>query len=271
MISNSQIGIRGRLGNQLYQYALLKAIEARTGHKAYRPIVYKDTDNSLPLQDGTNALAGFLLTMPEWPIKRNFTNLFMESKLGPRYHSEVFDQPDNTVFVGYYQSWRYFDDIRNDIRREFRFRPDIEEKALEIFAPLRSPIVTVNVRRGDYTLPPFNTFFTQLDIDYYRRAMARFTSNHIFVFVSDDIEWCKTHFKGHHYIQSGNHWVDMCCITLADHHIIANSSFAWWAAWLNSKAGKRVIAPAEWYQSGQHPHWLYTDHCPPEWEKEAIS
>jgi hypothetical protein len=70
-----------------------------------------------------------------------------------------------------------------------------------------------------------------------------------FLVFSDDVEWCRSEFSGSEYIvcDLGNPYVELCCMTLCDHNIIANSSFSWWGAWLNTKSEKIVIAPSKWF------------------------
>lgn len=130
--------------------------------------------------------------------------------------------------------------------------------------------VGVHVRRaGNPTNPDEpkyseNPFYVNLsETDYYERAMALFPNDKFLVF-SDDPEWCKEKFKGDNFqiMEKGNEVDDFNLLASCKDQIIANSSFSWWAAYLNPNPGKRVIAPKDWYRDG-----IERTVCPPEWER----
>lgn len=109
-----------------------------------------------------------------------------------------------------------------------------------------SNYVSIHVRRGDYV---GNKFYVDLfGNGYYERAMALFPDDQFIVF-SDDIEWCKQQeiFKGCAFSEGNDEITDMNMMASCKHNIIANSSYSWWAAYLNPNLGKRVIAPKDWY------------------------
>jgi hypothetical protein len=88
-------------------------------------------------------------------------------------------------------------------------------------------------------------------MDYYNRATSdilKYNKNKFIVF-SDDPDWCRNTFTGDNYIVSdlNNSHIELCAMSLCDNHIIANSSFSWWGAWLNTNINKRVIAPSRWF------------------------
>lgn len=121
------------------------------------------------------------------------------------------------------------------------------------------PCIAIHVRRGDYVNNPF---YVDLFADgYYERAMAEFGDANFMVF-SDDIEWCKQQevFKNCDFSDQRDEVTDLNDMASCVGHIIANSSFSWWGAWLSPHKGK-VIAPKKWYSDGIErtslpDHWI---------------
>jgi len=119
--------------------------------------------------------------------------------------------------------------------------------------------VSLHVRRGDYVLDKLtNTVHGVCDIDYYTEAIGRMTaaiSDPRFYIFSDDMEWAKTNLSINRfpvaYIDhnASADYEDIRLMYSCKHHIIANSSFSWWGAWLNNYGGKKVIAPKKWFRS----------------------
>ena len=129
--------------------------------------------------------------------------------------------------------------------------------------------VGVHVRRATNPINPDepaykdNPFYVNLsDTDYYQRAMALFQPTENFVIFSDDPEWCKEHFKGNNIqvMDRGNDIEDFNILASCKAQIIANSSFSWWAAFLNPNPAKKVIAPKQWYSDG-----VERTKCPDSW------
>jgi hypothetical protein len=135
---------------------------------------------------------------------------------------------------------------------------------------LSSNSVSIHVRRGDY-LQLINERLLVCDSHYYERAIdeiARRIENPCFFIFSDDIEWCKIQFS---YLpektfidwnRNFNSYKDMHLMSLCKYNIIANSSFSWWAAWLNNYPQKIVIAPRLWFNDRQDLSYV-----PPSWIK----
>lgn len=160
---------------------------------------------------------------------------------------------------GYFQSEKYFSDKRDFILSEFKFPPLDEENKLTVMK-INSALnaVSVHIRRGDYLIPNINSIHGILSLNYHHQALSilrgRYESLQIFVF-SDDIEWAKQNLNtgglSAHFLDN-NHgddsWKDMALMTHCRHHIIANSSFSWWGAWLSTRGGD-VFAPYNWFVS----------------------
>ena len=156
---------------------------------------------------------------------------------------------------GYWQDESYFKDIEDLLRKEFTF-PEIEDdknsELLQLIEGTES--VAVHVRRGDYL--ETTDYLNLYDLGYYEKAICRMLKEvdtpTWFVF-SDDIEWCKQAlcFPGETFYVDGNtganSFRDMQLMSYCKHNIIANSTFSWWGAWLNSNVKKKVISPEYFY------------------------
>jgi hypothetical protein len=164
----------------------------------------------------------------------------------------------NVYLQGYWQSEKYFKDIESDIRKELTIRhePDPINSALGTAIQSASS-VSLHVRRGDYVSDPVTSAkFGPLRMEYYVRAVkliaALVREPHFFIF-SDDPQWVTQNIGLDYpttYVneQPGNHCGELRLMSLCKHHVIANSSFSWWGAWLNPRPDKTVIAPANWFQ-----------------------
>ena len=174
------------------------------------------------------------------------------------YDSNFFSLPDNCYISGYWQSYKYFSDFESIIREQFQFRPKILNTNNEFSQKIQScNAVSLHFRRGDYVSNSgTNTLHGTCSIDYYYSAIdyvSKFLSDPVFFIFSDDIDWVKQNFpiNNNHYFATHNvgfeSYNDMRLMSMCDHHIIANSSFSWWGAWLNPSKDKLVIAPKRWF------------------------
>ena len=174
------------------------------------------------------------------------------------YDPEVFKQDRSTYFDGYWASYRYFDNYRNDLLKIFTLKKGLSDQAKKYRdSILNNPhnTVSIHVRRGDYLhLQHFHSLCT---MEYYKRAieyMGKDRTNHFFIF-SDDLEWIRDNFKflkqftvvSFHEAESDIY--EMYLMSICQDHIIANSSFSWWGAWLNSSPHKRVVVPKKWFEN----------------------
>jgi len=131
------------------------------------------------------------------------------------------------------------------------FKTDVIKDCREAFKENLgdTEVISLHIRRGDYVLNDNHPVQT---IEYYQQALDKLPSDIPVLVFSDDTEWCKAHefFRpDRFFILEGNGTeVDMCMMTLASYHIIANSSFSWWGAWLAKS--KHVIAPKNWFGGG---------------------
>jgi hypothetical protein len=156
---------------------------------------------------------------------------------------------------GYFQDENFFVQIRRTLLKELSF-PDPGNFSPVWLGRILSAdnAVSIHVRRGDYLTPKALAFHGVLGPDYYQASVqlmnSRVPTPHYFIF-SDDPDWCREHldFPGDKSIMPPGQkaWVDLALMSKCRHNIIANSSFSWWAAWLNDNPEKIIIAPRKWF------------------------
>jgi hypothetical protein len=178
----------------------------------------------------------------------------------PHFHywSGINDLKTDCYLSGYWQSEKYFADAAQQIRADFTFRLPLEGGNAELAGQMsHAASVSLHVRRGDYASNPKTSATHGLcSLEYYRAAIRhvaeRVPQPRFFVF-SDDIAWVQAnlniefpcvHVQHNRGAESYN---DMRLMSLCRHHIIANSSFSWWGAWLNQGTDKIVVAPQQWF------------------------
>jgi hypothetical protein len=171
-----------------------------------------------------------------------------------RFWPDFFTLSDNCYLSGYWQSEKYFIEIQDVVRSHFTFK-NIDCIKIDHYKKLMlsENSVSVHVRRGDYVNSNFHGLCS---VDYYKRAIdiiGDLISNPVIYFFSDDIGWVKKNFACDFNVQyidfnkGSDSWKDMYLMTLCRHHVIANSSFSWWGAWLGNNKNKIVIAPERWF------------------------
>jgi hypothetical protein len=174
------------------------------------------------------------------------------------FYPDFFDQPDSTYLQGMFQSEQFFAPVSNLLRLHFSFRypapPEVDAMAMKIRS---GPSIALNFRRGDYVRKPdVSKEFGVLDLDYYHRALhllrERSPNATVYIF-SDDIETVAREFRpqvAHEFVRCVKPWHvhdKLRLMSLCNHIAIANSSFSWWAGWLNPSPEKLVIAPDPWF------------------------
>lgn len=176
------------------------------------------------------------------------------------YHFDpaMLTAPDGVYLDGYWQTERYFNEIDDVIREELTPREDPDSAnraALSEISKCRS--VSLHIRRGDYVSnPTYSKFHGLCPMDYYENAVRQISAEveqpRFFIF-SDDPEWVRENLKLDHPTTYINHngeekdYEDLRLMSACENHIIANSSFSWWGAWLCRNPKKVVIAPRKWF------------------------
>ena len=174
------------------------------------------------------------------------------------FDHKFFDAKPPVYLDGYWQSYKYFESIESQLRHEFSLKYYLSKLNLDTSEQISSVnAVSVHIRRGDYVSNKHtNSVHGVCSLDYYRSAIKTITErvdNPVFFIFSDDIAWVKDNLaisSGAVYVDhnSGRQsYNDMYLMSLCQHHIIANSSFSWWGAWLGSNPNKIVISPKQWF------------------------
>jgi len=174
--------------------------------------------------------------------------------------------------MGYWQSARYIGSHEAQIRDDFRFRNPLQGRNAELASEMESSAsVSLHIRRGDYVTHKATTKIMELcSLDYYREAVRHISSrvhDPVFFVFSDDMEWAKKSLNFHPnfvFVEQNTgleSYRDMQLMSACRNHIIANSSFSWWGAWLNPKPDKLVIAPRRWFRNGMND----SDLIPVQW------
>ena len=243
MLAFNHLGHLGRLGNQMFQYASLRGIAARRGYDfGIPPSKFEDEWRSHQLFE--------LFDLPNLPRSNvkylDGGNAPIAQERFFHFDQLLFDQcPNDISLFGYFQSEKYFKHIEDSIREDFVFREHILEPCKEIAEGFDNP-VSLHVRRTDYLTNSANHY--NLSLEYYEEALKHFDGRQVIVF-SDDPEWCQEQelFSDDRFLvsESGDNKIDLCLMTFCTSHIIANSSFSWWGAWLAKS--EKVIAPSKWF------------------------
>jgi len=266
----------GRLGNNLFQYAFGRALAEKHGVPLLLDASWFNS-RTWPYVSPLGRLPGFSSGCASLHRPFSFGSRALRKVTG-KHHWEYFakpmirenetdhsfdqmllEAPADCVVMGYFQCPKYFACIEEILRAELSTHSlGLETGREELAAKLKAPgSVAVHVRRTDYVGNP-NLHLPSAA--FYQDAMTRTRAAQpdarFFVF-SDDPEWCLLTFADHDtkvltHFDPYDPLPDLHLMSLAHHHIIANSSYSWWAAWLGKKEGQRVFMPDRWFQSGIH-------------------
>ena len=267
----------GGLGNQMFQYAASRSISLshdvplkldlswfeNVGNDTKREYELKHLAIKEEFASGEE-IKKIAKSWGPQNIFRRFENRFLPlrrrsyiTQRGTGFDPEMRRLKDNIYLDGFWSNENYFSDIREILMDEFQLRnpsDGVNKNMAEQLRTLNS--VSIHVRRGDYVANPVtNQYHGLCSVQYYERAIYEITQSvkdpHFFLF-SDDPQWVKDHIKISHPAVYVNHnppakgHEDLELMKTCKHQIIANSSFSWWAAWLNPNPGKIIYAPARW-------------------------
>jgi hypothetical protein len=234
--------IQGGLCNQLFQWAY--AYKLSKSHELYIDNSFYANQFLEPLVTNRDFQLNEILSKPLTLIDNTAYQKFI-SKTPQRildnfnFQDFIFSPDQNYYLEGYWQSEKYFLDVRDETINSFIW-PKIKNFDFK-------DSCSVHVRRGDYLntqhVHPVQT------IDYYNKSLDIIQpKGNIFIF-SDDIKWCKEnfHFENCTFMENNTNIQDLRYMSLCENNIIANSSFSWWGAWLNQNENKKVICPKNWF------------------------
>lgn len=277
------VNLMGGIGNQLFQYAAGRALAIH--HNVALRYTFSDeyklanrelkinrfNIKACPLGKGEAT---------DYLPKRKFSRL-SNKLLGLNYDGRVFHEKsyyhpdpaffnlsDRTYLNGFWQSYAYFENIEDKLLEELVLR-EPSENYLNAVLHIKSLVntVSVHVRRADYL--DTRSGFASLPIDYYVKSnydMIDRLGNYKPVIFSDDVEWVRTNLRFFDaplfaYDFKLDDVEELMVMAACRHHIIANSSFSWWGAWLNSNKDKCVLAPRQWHTAHSSDSKL----LPPDW------
>lgn len=282
----------GGLGNQMFQYATGRALAERQGVALLLDASGFDHYDLRRYELGELAIkarvaspeelsaAGVVASEPTWMERalrkaglRRPANMLREASF--TYDARIESAAAPTYLDGYWQSQRYFASIAEILRREFVLKAPLDAANVALAAEIARAAghaVSLHIRRGDYVKDAHTAQYHGIcSLDYYRAAVTyvaqRVGAPHFFVF-SDDHEWVQANFDIGYpttlvQVNGADRGVcDMALMKACAHHIIANSSFSWWGAWLNPSQDKIVVAPQRWFSGASHDT---TDLIPTSW------
>ncbi|MGL5933407.1 MAG: alpha-1,2-fucosyltransferase [Cetobacterium sp.] len=284
------IKFHGGLGNQMFQYCLYKNLLLRN----YDVIADLSFFKKVKSHNGFELEKIFCLELKKCDL--NLENFLFSKKIFFKLQRSILkkikrfkiytfsdtlydekiliDECKTILYEGYWQSEEYFQNIKEEILKDFTF-PEIEdENNLKFLKNIElTNSVSIHIRRGDYVGHP------QLDglapIEYYQSAIKyikKNIENPIFYIFSNDLDWCKENLdlnQNECILVEGNggekSYIDIQLMSKCKHNIIPNSSFSWWGAWLNQNKNKIVIAPERWFSL--ESKFKYDDIVPKNWIK----
>ncbi len=284
------VTLSGGLGNQMFQYAFFCALRAQ-GQQAF---LYKnkimrhrdhggyDLERLFGVEERTPGI-GLTRLLAKPFIGSVLKHLLFPRKVRERrlYDFEAYAERMchvepcflGTHWVGYWQSERYFEAVSREVRTIFTFRPEQMSEATRRCAEemQRGSTVSLHVRRGDYVNTGFSWMYGDVaDEAYYRRAIEyirkRMPEATFYIF-SDDLDWVQNNLplpqevKWVDWNRGRDSWQDMYLMSCCRGHILANSSFSWWGAYLDARSDSVVVAPKLWVRHVEAPdvtpaHWV---------------
>ncbi|MEI7497654.1 MAG: alpha-1,2-fucosyltransferase [Candidatus Falkowbacteria bacterium] len=252
----------------MFQYALARRLQLESGTELKFDLSWfdnlreKDTPRELGLDkfnipiveatdDEINAIEPGLITVFLKKINNRYNTNYHYT-----YHNSDVAVKNNYYLDGYYQSFRYFNSIRDVLLADFKIKDGLSQIGLEAERQILSSkySTSLHIRRGDYVNQSGANYHGLCDAKYYNTALAKLNKDNltgeIFVF-SDDIEWAKKNLildQSVTFVSRPdlNYVEEMILMSKCHNQIIANSTFSWWAAWLNENSQKKVISPRRW-------------------------
>lgn len=284
------VQLTGGLGNQLFQYAMGRTLASFNQVELKLDLSFFKTYEWHAYSLSPFAINEIHASESECDQLRqahtSFANRVLRKTIGKgnyiSYEKNLLYNPvykkitSPTYLVGYWQCEKYFKEYETLIREEFQVKipPSIVNKDLLNKIESGNNAVSLHIRRGNFVnVPVVNAVHGTSSLAYYEDAMnyvSERVSNPVFYVFSDDIAWAKANLMGSRsfvYVDindAAHDYEDLRLMQRCQHHIIANSTFSWWAAWLNPSPDKIVIAPAVWFADAEKNKEA-KDIVPPSW------
>jgi len=275
------VQMSGGLGNQMFEYALYLKLKSMGKEVKVDDFTCYGPGERQKMLD-IFGIRYERLTREEY-IKLTDSNLKLSHRirrkltgrksLAYREASSDFDPEiltrEPALFEGYFQTEKYFADIADTVREAFVFRNLKKDAQLCAYEQQikNCQAVSLHIRRGDYLDPKYSALYKDICTPaYYEKAEAYIQNRYpdaVFFVFSNDLAWAKQHYQGQQYVvvegaDENSGYRDLYLMSLCKHHIMANSSFSWWGAWLNPNPQKCVVAPDRWL-NGRECRDIYSD------------
>lgn len=267
--------IQGGLGNQMFQYAVAKAVAQKLEDtfKLDTGFFLKQTlrkyelnhfciDEEIATEEEVRKLSGgdrlIVKVAQKFRINAFKPISYYQEKQIMAFDQAVFAYEKNLYLDGYWQNANYFEGIREEIISDFALKDEMSTEAQSVLTQIQgSESVSVHIRRGDYVDNVHtNNVHGVCGIEYYKNAVHLLNKKRpglVFFIFSDDIDWCKNNLEFIEnivYVDNTQSAIeDLELMKHCSHNIIANSTFSWWGAWLNQNPRKIVVAPKYWFQA----------------------
>lgn len=267
------VKIEGGLANRMFQYALFLSLRRKRNdvfldEKTFKPawsfekITLKKTFPHIDCPEGdlskfkVETRSGKLAHLIRNYVEKYSRKYFFQKEF--RFYPEIMDElPQDVYLRGYWQSEKYFEDVRDEVRRAFTFDPFTETENIETSRKMsKENSVSIHIRKGKDYMQQELTAGT-CPLDYYVKAIQYIkdrVDNPSFYVFTDNPDWVRDNLGSINYtlvnwnpISGDKNYRDIQLMSCCKHNIIANSSFSWWGAWLNPNPGKIVIGPRMWF------------------------
>ncbi|MBF05403.1 alpha-1,2-fucosyltransferase [bacterium] len=281
------LNLKGGLGNQLFQYAFGRKLALKNGSALKLDIDGLERANAVgdiyrPFSLGHFAVVKEIATTEE--VRRfkypygifsklwRFVRFRILKKTNTQWDPKHINKTGDMYLDGYWQSPKYFEDIRDVLLKELRLTAAVSKIMTSYQLKIAAGTsVSVHIRRGDYVKNPrVLKEFGICSLGYYKKAIS-YIQEHVtepsFFIFSDDIAWAKENIP----LSDNTTYVsdpalsteeELVLMSNCSHNIIANSTFSWWGAWLNQNLEKIVVAPTPWFNKNNH---LFKDLIPDSW------
>ena len=275
--------VQGGLGNQLFQYAFFRYLAKKSDENVYldatAPFISKH--GGFEIKKVFPATSNDKRILPYWKARPFFLAGDILKKILKINLQTAEENPigKKIWWKAHWQKYQYAEFAENELREILQFTSAKDVRNQETLAQLSTleTSVSIHIRRGDYLQPQFiNTFGNICTLNYYQKAIdyisQKIENVHFFIF-SDDQQWVKKNLSLQNAVYvdwntGTNSFRDMQLMSACKHHIIANSSFSWWGAWLNPNKEKIVVCPQKWFHN--YPIEFTEELLPPQWHRVNI-
>lgn len=276
--------LKGGLGNQMFQYATARAVAEENKDQLYLNTFWFDTQSKreLNIKDfniqgeiiETGLIKRLAYKIPLFKKRGIIGDTYIKEQERFVFDESIFKTSGSIIMEGYWQNEKYFKDIRDTLKKEFSLKKPLGGQAHDIKNKIDNcNSVSLHFRRGDYIKnEKLNKIYGASPMKYYRQALDivsdKVEDSTLFIF-SDDIGWVKENFKINKQVtyvsqKDIKDTEELILMSRCKHNIIANSTFSWWAAWLNDYEEKLVIAPQKWFNNSNRKT---SDLIPNSWKR----